>query len=533
MNRNYISSMLENDTPLSTFVPTDLSDVGQARVLADAYRHCLCYCKGMGWMKYKDGVWVQSDIAAHALSQKLTCLQLEEALNVRNCNISAKRVFRSDSDEEKYLKYIAGRRASGKISATLKEAIPMLSIETADLDADPLILNTPAGEVHLDTGEIAPHDPAHHITHITKSSPSEENAEIWSNFLNQIACGDEAIADFLQQFAGMAAIGKVYEERLVIALGSGGNGKSTFFNAIQDVLGDYAGTIRSELLIASNDSGKKFEFARLRGKRFLVAEELEEGKQMDTAAIKHLCSTGDINAQFKGKDIFTFKPSHSTVLCTNHRPAVKAVDNGTWDRLIVVPFKGRFRNQSGEVKNYGAYLVENCGGAILKWIIEGAQKYIQNEYKLIIPESIQEEIHNYQVENDWASGFFQKCLRFDPKETATATELYSAYKTYCEGYNILQLPSTKVMPRIAEQFGVSKTRTRNGFLYKGVGLSMPKSLILLEAQTGSDYSAEEDEVKVTEEMKAEAEEDPDLSWDHLFEELFGSTLSTQNRQHAG
>ena len=37
--------------------------------------------------------------------------------------------------------------------------------------------------------------------------------------------------------------------------------------------------------------------------------------------------------------VFTFKPSHSTVLCTNHMPSVKAVDNGTWDRLIVIPFR--------------------------------------------------------------------------------------------------------------------------------------------------------------------------------------------------
>ena len=286
----------------------------------------------------------------------------------------------------------------------------MLCIENAALDGNPLILNTPSGEVDLSTSELMPHDPDHYITHITAASPSSEGWEIWEKFVLQITCGDETVADFLQQLAGMAAIGKVFEERLIIAVGSGGNGKSTFFNALQDVLGDYAGTIRSELLIASNDSGKKFEFARLRGKRFIIAEELEEGKQLDTAAVKHLCSTGDINAQFKGKDIFTFKPSHSTVLCTNHMPSVKSIDNGTWDRLIVIPFKGRFRNQGTEIKNYGAYLVEHCGGAILKWIIEGAQKYIQNDYKLIIPDEISHATKSYQEENDWAADFFEDSL---------------------------------------------------------------------------------------------------------------------------
>lgn len=315
---------------------------------------------------------------------------------------------------------------------------------------------------------------------MTKLAPSEDGVETWLAFPEQISCGDADVADFLQQFAGMAVIGKVYEERLIIAIGSGGNGKSTFFNAIQDVLGDYAGTIRSELLIASNDSGKKFEFARLRGKRFLIAEELEEGRQLDTAAVKHLCSTGDINAQFKGKDIFTFKPSHSTVLCTNHMPAVKAVDSGTWDRLIVIPFKGRFRNKETEIKNYGAYLVEHCGGAILQWIIEGAHKYVQNNYKLIIPDVIKAAMNEYQEENDWAADFFANSLIFESGRSCTASELYDAYKKFCDCSGINTLPQNVVMPRIADHPDVRKKRTGKGIRYEGVGIKKPESILLLQ-----------------------------------------------------
>ena len=106
------------------------------------------------------------------------------------------------------------------------------------LDGDPLILNTPDGEINLETGEMQPHDPEHFITHMTSYPPSDKGAEQWAEFIRQISCNDEELAGFLKQIAGMAAIGKVYEERLFIALGSGGNGKSTFFNALQEVLGD-------------------------------------------------------------------------------------------------------------------------------------------------------------------------------------------------------------------------------------------------------------------------------------------------------
>ena len=229
-------------------------------------------------------------------------------------------------------------------------------------------------------------------------------------------------------------------------------------------------------MISTNDSGKKFEYAPLRGKRLIVAEELEQGKQLDTAAVKQLCSTGDINAQFKGKDIFTFKPSHSTVLCTNHMPSVKAIDNGTWDRLIVIPFKGRFRNQGNEIKNYGAYLVEHCGGAILSWIIEGAQKYIQNDYKLIVPEVIQTAIDDYKTENDWAEPFFQEHLVFEPALSATGSELYDEYTTYCQLHSVHKLPSTVVMPTIEAQPSVTKKRTNKGYRYYGVGIRMPEAM---------------------------------------------------------
>lgn len=163
-------------------------------------------------------------------------------------------------------------------------------------------------------------------------------------------------------------------------------------------------------------------------------------------------------------------------------PSVKSIDNGTWDRLIVIPFKGRFRNQGTEIKNYGAYLVEHCGGAILKWIIAGAQKYIQNDYKLIIPDEISHATKSYQEENDWAADFFEDSLVFEPSRTATGTELYDAYQKYCQCSTLQTLPQTVVLPRIAEHPGVTKKRTNRGMRYYGVGINKPASTVYLETR---------------------------------------------------
>ena len=472
--------VIANDTPLDTFIPDDFTDVGQGYVLANAYKHKLRYCEGLKWLVYRDGVWEPSETSAQGFSQRLTDLQILEAREISltvalSQRASTGKLIPVDMSQEKddavkYLDYALSRRSTARISATLKEATPRLFIPTSALDNDPLILNTPDGEVRLDTGEITPHNPEHFITHIASCAPSDQGADIWKCFLEQISCNDKELQHFLKQIVGMAAIGKVYEERLIIAVGNGGNGKSTFFNAIRDVLGDYACSIRSELFISNNDSGKKFEYGNLRGKRFAVAEELEESKQLDTAAVKHLCSTGDINAQFKGKDIFTFKPTHTTVLCTNHMPSVKVIDNGTWDRLIVIPFNGRFRNTGNEVKNYGGYLVENCGGAILNWIIEGAQEYVRNDYKLIIPDCITQAMKQYQDDNDWMAEFFDKYLVIDGEQNAYGSDIYSAYEEYCRERGEIKQSMTTVLPMVASKANIVKRRSNKGILYPGIGI---------------------------------------------------------------
>ena len=74
---------VENDSNLTSFIPADYTDVGQAAVLSRAYRHKLRYCENAGWLAYKDGVWTASETEAQAFSQKITELQMQEAENMQ------------------------------------------------------------------------------------------------------------------------------------------------------------------------------------------------------------------------------------------------------------------------------------------------------------------------------------------------------------------------------------------------------------------------------------------------------------------
>ena len=176
--------------------------------------------------------------------------------------------------------------------------------------------------------------------------------------------GDKDVIDYVQQVAGIAAIGKIVLEAMIIAYGDGRNGKSTFWNAILRVLGTYADSMSADVLTVGSKRNVKPELAEVRGKRLIIAAELEEGMRLSTSVVKQLCSTDDIRAEKKYKDPFSFTPSHTIVLYTNHLPKVGALDQGTWRRLIVIPFEAVIEG-SKDIKNYADHLVAQAGGAIL------------------------------------------------------------------------------------------------------------------------------------------------------------------------
>ena len=171
------------------------------------------------------------------------------------------------------------RRDMKYISATLQAAKPMLLKDIADFDSQAFLLNTPTATYDLQKGVNGgrPHNPEDYLTKMTAVSPNNVGEEIWKDALHCFFCGDQSLTDYVQQICGLCAIGKVYQEALMIAYGEGSNGKSTFWNAISRVLGSYSGTMSADALTVGCKQNVKSEMAELKDKRLVIAAELEEG----------------------------------------------------------------------------------------------------------------------------------------------------------------------------------------------------------------------------------------------------------------
>ena len=445
---------------LHSLVPEDESDIGEAKVLATEYKDELKYTEGTGFIRYNGKVWEENGQAAVGLVEELLDLQLDESFFLVDeaeadliragidpdvvksgasnlellCkgNPEAEDAFNRLCRTLRYRKFVMKYRYYNRISNTLDTAKPMVFTDINELDKNEFLLNTPEATYDLRKGLAGArkHSADDLITKITAVSPGEEGKQLWEDALNTFFRKDEELISYVQEIVGLAAIGKVFLEALIISYGTGRNGKSTFWNTISRVLGTYAGNMSADTLTVGCKRNVKPEMAELKGRRLIIAAELEEGMRLSTSVLKQLCSTDMIYAEKKYKAPFGFIPSHTLVLYTNHLPRVGASDEGTWRRLIEIPFSAVIEG-NGDIKNYSDYLFENAGPAILSWIIEGARRVINDKYHIKTPPVVQAAIDAYKSNNDWLGHFLDDCCETGPGLEQKSGELYSEYREYC------------------------------------------------------------------------------------------------------
>ncbi|WP_416182067.1 phage/plasmid primase, P4 family [Acidaminococcus timonensis] len=478
--------------------PSDYSDIGQAKVLLREYGNELRYTEEADFIRYNGVYWMESRQAAVGAVEEFLDLQLADATDqteraVRELvqlglpqdivrkggralekiiEVGQQKAYAGYLSAETYRTFVMKRRDIRYILSALQALKPMILLPIQSLDADEFLLNTPSATYDLRQGMKGgrEHRAEDFMTKCTAVDPGNEGRAIWEKALGEFFTHDRDLIQYAQEISGLMAIGKVYVEALVIAYGDGRNGKSTYWNSLARVLGTYCGGISADALTAGCKRNIRPEMAELKGKRMVIAAEMEEGVRLSTSVLKQICSTDEVGGEKKYKAPFQFVPSHTIVLYTNHLPRVGASDEGTWRRLIVIPFTAQFTGKS-EVKNYTDYLVEKAGPAILQWIIEGAQRVIEKDYHLDPPQCVREAIEKYRGQNDWLHHFLDDCCELAPGFQEKSGELYGAYRAYCQQMNEYTR-STSDFYAALENAGFARRRTKVGRFVTGLQLKV-------------------------------------------------------------
>jgi putative DNA primase/helicase len=374
---------------------------------------------------------------------------------------------------EKWEKSCAMRTNQNNALLMLRD---MVNVDADKFDRDPMLFNCRNGTVDLRTGELRPHDANDFIT---RCAPIDYNpkakAPRFEQFLVEIT--DKERAAFLQRWFGYCATGDTREQKLLVHIGDGGNGKGTLIETVENVLGEYASTAPRGFLTAPHgDDRHSTEIANLHGCRMVTCHESEDGAPLREGFVKQVTGQDRLNGRYLYKEAFNFLPTHKLQLLTNHKPQIRGSDFGIWRRIAMVNYDVKFGSAedvaSGKATRVrdtalkASLLAEREG--IFAWLVRGAIEWYANG--LQPPASVLEAGEAYRLEQDRVGQFVTECCTLDPDAWApfggAFGGLYPAYTLWCRSSGYQALGKKRFideLPRLIPKFRKAELkRTNNG-----------------------------------------------------------------------
>ncbi len=352
--------------------------------------------------------------------------------------------------------------------ARSEAGIPILP---ESLDSHSWLLNCSNGILDLKTGELLPHDRGLYLTKLVPHDyVRDAECPLWHDFLAVIFNGNSGMIQFLQRLFGCALVGQVIEHVLPILWGKGANGKSVKVETMLHVLGpDYSCKAASDLLLAKRNESHPTERADLHGKRLVVCVESDENRRLAEGQVKELTGGDTIKARRMREDFWEFKPQHTAMLVTNHKPEVRGTDNGIWRRVRLVPFTVTIPDEKQDKRLAEKLQAEACG--ILRWCVDGCLAWQRGG--LAEPADVIGATDGYRQEMDLLATFLADCCEVGPQFKVKSADLYDAYCRWCAGHNETTKSERKFGSAMTER-GEFERYTSNGTWYRGVGLREPK-----------------------------------------------------------
>jgi putative DNA primase/helicase len=310
-----------------------------------------------------------------------------------------------------------------------------IALPAERFDTHPWLLNLENGTLDLSTGELRPH---RRDDLLTKMCPTpydpRARAERFQAFVDMIFMGDTALIGWVKKLLGTALVGQVPGRVLPIFWGAGANGKTTLVKTVMKVLGDgYAQQAAMSTFLKRRADGPTNDRARLHGARFVAASESGAGRQLDEEFVKLVTGGDPITVRRLYEESFTFEPTFTVVLSTNHRPDIRGTEHAIWSRVHLVPFTYTIPTAEQQRDFLEEVLLPEAAG-ILAWLVAGCRQW-QHEGLGDVPGQVTEATEEYRRESDVLAEFLEDCCDvqrgaadlFEP-----TSALFEAYLEHCE-----------------------------------------------------------------------------------------------------
>ena len=339
------------------------------------------------------------------------------------------------------------------------------AVKASEFDTDPFVLATKDKWIDLRTGQPSNPNPNMLVSKaISVSYEPKAECPVFLNFLNDVFENNQELISFVQQAVGYSLTGSTSEQCLFIMIGDGANGKSTFINVINKLLGSYGTTAASHTLIANGGGSIGDDLVDLIGARLITVSETEEGQSLAEAKIKQMTGGDTLKARPLYGTFVEFSIIGKLWLATNSLPQINNTDHGIWRRIKAIPFNRTFMAKEQD-KNLSDKLLEELPG-ILNWAIQGCLEWQKDE--LQTPQIIEDQVAEYKSAMDSISQFIQDECELGKEHSHAASKFFQAYRDWCSGAGRKPQSQTAFKRSLEKLTGVYQHRSSNGLQWHGI-----------------------------------------------------------------
>lgn len=339
------------------------------------------------------------------------------------------------------------------------------SVSATEFDTDPLLLVSSSSWIDLGSGSSMVPNPKKLVSKaLNVEHDQQASCPTFLQFLNDVFENDQDLIRFVQRAIGYSLTGSTSEQCLFIMIGDGANGKSTFINVINKLLGLYGTTAASQTLIANGGNSIGDDLVDLIGARLITVSETEEGQSLAEAKIKQMTG-GD---RLKGRPLYGSHIQFNIIgklwLATNSLPQINNTDHGIWRRIKAIPFNRTFSAEEQD-KNLSDKLLKELPG-ILNWAIEGCLDWQNNG--LQTPDIVEAQVAEYRISMDSISQFIQDECEVDKDHSCAASKFFQAYRDWCSGAGRKSQSQASFKRSLEKITGVYQHRSSNGLQWHGI-----------------------------------------------------------------
>jgi putative DNA primase/helicase len=444
-------SQAPGETKSVNLLEQPFNDYGNAQRLIQMHGRDLRFCPSMKRWLIWDGVRFKLD-------EKEEIRRVTQQVMLEFC----KQAIQSDVAS----RFAGSSLNSQRISAAIRESQPLLAVSPAELDSDPNLLNFLNGTLDLQTFKLARHQRENLITKVVGYGyNAKARAPEFEKFVDRVL---GPLVPFVRKALGYSVTGLTTEKVVFLCYGPTNSGKTTLLEVVRHLFEEYATLILVDSLMTQNeDNNSRADLADLRGCRFAMTSETEEGQRLREGKLKRLTQgQGLVKAVRKYEHPIQFAESHKLWMDTNHKPMIRGTDDAIWGRLVILPFERPLADS--EIDRDLPQKLRAQAEGIIAWILEGANLWRKEGLgKIAVVEEIRDQ---WRTEMDRLAEFLEsRCVEGSMMSSASES-LYREYRTWSEQVGERPMTNTAFGLRLVEGGFEKRRDSRGRTVYQGIGL---------------------------------------------------------------